>query len=369
MHWFNPLVYLMAKIIRAEGEAACDAAVVAGDDINKRKQYGEAIIGFIGANNTGRPILSTYFYGGSSDMKKRLISIMDTTRKSRLTAALCAAAVLTLTVLSGTILTNTAFAAAAEAEPSQPYIGEAKAKSIALTHAGITESAATFIRAYLDYDDGRVVYDVEFYSGDTEYDYEIDAESGDIREFDRDIEYYSIPNSSRVTTDAGRYIGEAKAKSIALEAAGIAESGATFIKAYLDSDDGSVVYDVEFYSGNTEYDYEIDAVSGDIREFDEEIEYYSIPRSTSDSSASVTTDNSNYTGGANNHIGKEKAKSIALSDAGLSESRVTRMKVKLDRGHKRTVYEVEFNNGRMEYEYEIDAATGEILESDAEYDD
>ncbi len=69
------------------------------------------------------------------------------------------------------------------------------------------------------------------------------------------------------------------------------------------------------------------------------------------------------------YIGEARAKSIALSDAGLSESGVRRLKAKLDREHGIMVYEVEFKNGRMEYEYEIDATSGAILQSDAEYDD
>jgi uncharacterized membrane protein YkoI len=214
------------------------------------------------------------------------------------------------------------------------------------------------------------VYDVEFYSGNTEYDYEIDAVSGDIREFDQEIEYYSIPrsasgSSASIITDNSNYIGDAKAKSIALEHAGVTEAQTTYINIHLDYDDGRVDYDVDFYVGNTEYEYEIDAVSGSIIEYDRETKNRA-PGSNNNTSAQSSPPSS---GDANDYIGEANAKSIALSDAGLSESQVTRMKVKLDREHKRSVYEIEFNNGRMEYEYEIDAVTGEILESDAEYDD
>jgi uncharacterized membrane protein YkoI len=337
--------------------------------------------------------------------------------------------------------------ALAAANSTEQYIGEAKAKSVALENAGVVEADAIFLKVHLDHDDSRVVYEVEFYSGNTEYDYEIDAVDGQILESDKDIEYYSIPNRSLATTNAGQYIGEEKAKSAALEHAGVTAEQAIFIKAYLDHDDGRVVYDVEFYSGNTEYDYEIDAVSGDILESDKEIEYYSIPRNT----AVKPNDTESYIGEAKaksialehagvaesqtayinvhldrddgrvdydvdflvgsaeyeyeidavsggilefdrdtenrasrgnsglgsrppaanteNYIGEEKAKSIALSDAGLSESEVTRIKAELDRDDGRAIYEVDFQNGRMEYEYEIDATSGKILESNSEFDD
>ena len=105
MHWFNPLVYIMAKAVRTDCEAACDEAVVAGNDAQQRRHYGETIIGFVGSNNARTPVLSTYFFGGSSSMKKRLFSIMDTSQKRKRLAALCAVVVLVVTLLSGTLIT------------------------------------------------------------------------------------------------------------------------------------------------------------------------------------------------------------------------------------------------------------------------
>lgn len=63
------------------------------------------------------------------------------------------------------------------------------------------------------------------------------------------------------------------------------------------------------------------------------------------------------------------AKSAALSNAGVSESEVTRIKCELDRDHGSYKYEIEFSVGRMEYEYEIDAYTGAILKAEHDYDD
>ncbi|MDR1703605.1 MAG: PepSY domain-containing protein, partial [Clostridiales bacterium] len=236
--------------------------------------------------------------------------------------------------------------------------------------AGVTESQVSFIKAYLDSDDGRVVYDIEFYSGDTEYDYEIDAQNGDIVEFDREIEYFRIPQSGSGSpaepADKDDYIGETLAKSIALERAGADEAQAVFNDIRLDYDDGRVDYDVEFYVGNIEYEYDIDALSGSIIEYSRETENRSSRGTTDTQKQSPKPAASNDTSG---YIGEASAKTIALSDAGLTESQVTRMKVSLDRDDRRMVYEVEFRDGRMEYEYEIDAVTGEIIESDSEYDD
>ena len=64
------------------------------------------------------------------------------------------------------------------------------------------------------------------------------------------------------TPGASNYITAEQAKSAALKHAGVNASDAIFVKAGLDWDDGKVHYEVEFYAGNTEYDYDIDAVSG-----------------------------------------------------------------------------------------------------------
>jgi len=368
IHWFNPFVYVMTKAIRATCEVACDEAVVAGKDADRRRHYGETIISFIGTKNTKTHILSTYFYGGKNSMKKRLFSIMEIGQKRKGLATICALVIVTLTILSGSVF-------AATTTSGSRYISEAEAKSIALTHAGLTESEVMFIKAHLEREGLRMVYDIEFYSGNVEYDYEINAVSGTIMEFDRDIENYSIPNNSitqetaapqSTSSNMGQDIGEAEAKAIALSHAGLSESQVTFVKAHFERDDRRMVYDVEFYSDNVEYDYEIDAVSGAILEFDRDIENYSIPNNFIEQETMSPQSISN---GDVQHISESEAKSIALAAAGLIESQVSLVRVRLDYEDGKMVYEVEFHNGRMEYEYEIDAMTGNILKSDIDYDD
>lgn len=63
-----------------------------------------------------------------------------------------------------------------------------KAKEIALNHAGLSASDVTFVKAELDYEDGVRVYEIEFWSGRTEYDYEINAESGEIVSYNREMD-------------------------------------------------------------------------------------------------------------------------------------------------------------------------------------
>ena len=140
-------------------------------------------------------------------------------------------------------------------------IGSEKAKSIALNHAGVTSSTAKFVKVERDRDDGRLLYEVEFYAGNKEYDYEILASDGTILSYDADIEGYRIPSS---TSTSSTDIGAEKAKKIALQHAGVSASNAVFVKAEREYDDGRLTYDVDFYAGNKEYDYEILASDGTI---------------------------------------------------------------------------------------------------------
>ncbi len=143
------------------------------------------------------------------------------------------------------------------------------AKSKALAHAGLSASDVTFLRCHLEWDDGRQIYDVEFYTTNyKEYDYEIDARTGNVLSFDYDAEYYQSSNN----TGNGTVIGEAKAKSIALaRVPGATESNIRKIK--LDRDDGRMEYEVEIVYNAMEYDFEIDAYSGNIISWDSESIY------------------------------------------------------------------------------------------------
>ena len=145
-----------------------------------------------------------------------------------------------------------------------------------------------------------------------------------------------------------------KAKKIALGDAKLAEKDVTFVKVELELEDNRLVYDVEFYSGNVEYDYDIDAVSGAIVSADKDIENYVIPAQPS-TEAKAT------------EISVEKAKQIALSHAGVGSARFTKAKIDYENGVK--VYEIEFKVGNMEYEYDINVLNGAIVSSSAEIDD
>ena len=149
-----------------------------------------------------------------------------------------------------------------------------------------------------------------------------------------------------------------KAKKIAIGDAKLAEKDVTFVKVELEFENNRLVYDVEFYSGNVEYDYDIDAVSGAIVSADKDIENYVIPAQPSAEAP---------TKAQASEISVEKAKQIALSHAGVGSERFTKAKIDYENGVK--VYEIEFKVGNMEYEYDINVVNGAIVSSSAEIDD
>ena len=160
--------------------------------------------------------------------------------------------------------TNSASSQATQPNSTSSAITKDKAKSIALQDAGVKESDTQFLWVKEDYEDGRAVYDVEFYANGTEYDYEIEKSSGRILNSDYDIEHYSPNNGSGNTTT----ISLEKARSIAL--AKVPGASASDVRIHLDRDDGRQIYEGEIYYNRMEYEFEIDAFTGNIIEWSKE---------------------------------------------------------------------------------------------------
>jgi len=109
IHWFNPLVHLMARSIASLCEQACDEAVIGQTNLERRKLYGAAIIGVVRNQARMSTAFSTTFYGGRQEMKRRLSFILDSSKKRKGIAVLSC-------VLLGTIASGAVFAAGGESQ-------------------------------------------------------------------------------------------------------------------------------------------------------------------------------------------------------------------------------------------------------------
>ena len=152
-----------------------------------------------------------------------------------------------------------------------------EAKTIALNHAGLTADAVTFVKAKQDYDDGRLVYEIEFVTtsgnGYLEYDYEIDAATGNILSYDYDAESYTPqPTTTTPSTATGALIDEATAKLTAVDQVPGA-STSDICEWKLDHDDGRWEYEGKIIYNQMEFEFTIDAATGAVIEWDVESIY------------------------------------------------------------------------------------------------
>ncbi|MBP3853905.1 MAG: PepSY domain-containing protein [Erysipelotrichaceae bacterium] len=152
-------------------------------------------------------------------------------------------------------------------------------------------------------------------------------------------------------------ISQDKAKEIALNDAGVKASDATFTKEGYDNEDGRNQYDIEFTAGGTKYDYDIDAVSGDI---------LSVSKEAVEQASNQQTNNTQTTDQSQNIISEQDAINAALNHAGVAQQDATAINVHRDIDDGRDEYDVEFHVGTTEYNYDIDAHTGEIVNYDVD---
>lgn len=106
IHWFNPIVYLLARAINILCEIFCDTEVVYHTDADTRQRYSETIINIVRYQAHMHTALSTNFYGGKKGMKERIFSIMDSSKKKTGMAIACV--VILITIVMSTTFTATA---------------------------------------------------------------------------------------------------------------------------------------------------------------------------------------------------------------------------------------------------------------------
>ncbi len=141
------------------------------------------------------------------------------------------------------------------------FVGKDAAANAALVQAGTTKEQVRGLEVEFDCDDGRMLYEVEFHLNGSEYDLDIDAQTGKVLHMDRE----GTDNGDRkenVSTTTQSYITSQQAISKALSHVGLSKSDVRDTECELDKDNGAVHYDVEFETNTYEYKCEIDAVTG-----------------------------------------------------------------------------------------------------------
>lgn len=274
-----------------------------------------------------------------------------------------------------------------------------EALTVALEHAGVDRGSVTVEEN--DWDEDDQIIELEFFTDDVEFDYDIHAITGKIMEAEQErrdskgsdmtaevagskdessktknergneTEQNTSSETKKKTENSPATIGLDKAKQIALEHAGESLSSVHFDDLELDKDDQQ--YEMEFSSSDTEYDYDIDAVSGEILSFDKEQETKTITTNEETEPGTPSKDSEEKQKAAVKSepvlLTKEQAIDIALNHAGTSKNQVEFDDVERDDDDGRIIWEIEFESGAYEFEYDIDAENGNILDYDKEWDD
>ena len=153
-------------------------------------------------------------------------------------------------------------------------------------------------------------------------------------------------------------IGMDAARTAAEEYAGTTALDSVTAEVDSELDESPAHYEVELHTAWGEFEYLVDAYTGKVLSGQKDL-----------LTTAPVGDETAKPSAPSGDIGYAKAKSIALNHAGVSENTVYDMDVELDDEDGAFVYEVEFKSGGMEYDYEIDAATGAILKHETELDD
>ena len=210
------------------------------------------------------------------------------------------------------------------------FISLEEAKEIALKDAGLDEATQkiVFTREELNRNSGKPCYILEFYTAKKQYSYKVDAKDGSIME-------------------AYHFILLADAKKIALDDAGVSEKVTFTEETLVAGGIKSPYYSFAFESDTARWTYKIDAVLGSIMD------------KTYDKIVSPAPE----------FIGLEKAKQIALKDAGLDETaqKIVFTREELNRNSGKPCYILEFYTSKCEYAYKVDAASGDIIEKNIEW--
>ena len=204
------------------------------------------------------------------------------------------------------------------------FISLEEAKEIALKDAGLNEATQkiVFTREELNRNSGKPCYILEFYTAKKQYSYKVDSKNGSI------IEAY-------------HFILLADAKKIALDDAGVSEKVTFTEETLVAGGIKSPYYYFAFESASARWTYKIDAVLGVIMD--------------------KTCDK--IIPSAPEFIGLEKAKQIALDDAGLDETaqKIVFTREELSRNSGKPCYILEFYTDKCAYSYKVDAVSGDII--------
>lgn len=242
-------------------------------------------------------------------------------------------------VLGGAALANGL--GTSEVNAAENFLSLKEAKALAVQKVGGKVTEIELEKTTTGY-----FYEVEVNSKGVEYDLDIDAQTGKVV---IEKQAKKVVKAEQPQVAGTKLLTKEQAISIATK-----KAKGTVTKAKLDDDDdGRKQYEIEIKDGTFEYDFDIDAITGEILEFDKERD--------DDKKANNQATSINKT---QKLLTKDQAIAIALKQV---KGTVTDVELDDDDGRKQ--YEIEIKDGIYEYDFEIDAVSGEVLKFDQDRDD
>ena len=193
--------------------------------------------------------------------------------------------------LPAIIETPAATAVPTPAVTATPYIGADAAAEAAIKHSKVNEKDADISSVLLVEQNGMMLYEVRFSTKDMEFEYYLDACTGRVEIWRKasavaataenavpasaDLKPTASPEPTATPAPTPEknttvLIGEDEAKKLAMGHANISEKELSSISCKLELEGLSLVYDIEMKTKLMEYDYEVDAISGEIVSFEVE---------------------------------------------------------------------------------------------------
>ncbi len=246
------------------------------------------------------------------------------------------------------------------------YITADTAKANALSHVSVTESDIVgMVEVSMDYHNGIMVYDVEFSTAETEYEIEVNAVDGKIVNVEKE-------DNDDIQSDASlekEIISPEAVADIVLTYCADRTAWNDY-ECELDHNHGKLVYEVELNYEKLEYEFIIDALTGEVVRYktdrydhDDDNDYRPNKNETSSAPADTSTVP------APTGITKEQAIALAYEKAGVTEEDVFGLEVELDIDDGVKKYEIEFRSGKYEFSMDVNAETGKITDYEKEIDD
>ncbi len=241
------------------------------------------------------------------------------------------------------------------------YIGSEEAVRTAMEFVGLDKEDTDYLKVDFDYENGAICYDVSFHNkeGDLDYDYDfdIDALTGEIISAEKELDN---PDILVFDEDAPEKNTEEDALFKALEFAEVKKED-IFDYEFEEQRERYPHYDLEFKSGDMEYNYSVGIYDDTIFKKKWEKEELGDGAGEPDNTFKPSEEE------LKRFIPEDRAKEAALEQAGVLEAETYGMEIEIEKDKEKIIYEVEFKCGIFDYSYDVDCMTGEVVDYEIDF--